>query len=68
MRVLSSPPSRISLHAMAYRTRFTVTMGHSFRQIGNLTTKRRHRNFPFRKQAMPFLTVDAFSDNSRCHL
>ena len=25
-------------------------------------------NFPFRKQAMPFLTVDAFSDNSRCHL
>ena len=28
----------------------------------------RQRNFPFRKQAMPFLTVDAFSDNSRCHL
>ena len=29
---------------------------------------RRLRNFPFRKQAMPFLTVDAFCDNSRCHL
>ena len=28
----------------------------------------RRRNFPFRKQAMPFLTVDAFPDNSRCHL
>ena len=28
----------------------------------------RRSNFPFRKQAMPFLTVDAFSDNSRCHL
>ena len=50
MRALSSPPSRISLHAMAYRTHFTVTMGRSFRhqssknlqQIGNLTTKRHH--------------------------
>lgn len=50
MRAPSSPPSRISLHAMAYRTRFTVTMGRSFRhessknlhQIGNLTTKRHH--------------------------
>ena len=30
--------------------------------------RRRRRNFPFRKQAMPSLTVDAFSDNSRCHL
>ena len=28
----------------------------------------RRSNFPFRKQAMPFLTVDAFSDISRCHL
>ena len=30
--------------------------------------RRRRRNFPFRKQAMPLLTVDAFPDNSRCHL
>ena len=31
MRAPSSPPSRVSLHAMAYRTRFIVTMGRSFR-------------------------------------
>ena len=27
----------------------------------------RLRKFPFRKQAMPFLTIDAFPGNSRCH-
>ena len=33
-----------------------------------ITCSSRRRNFPFRKQAMPLLTVDAFPDNSRCHL
>ena len=28
---------------------------------------RRRRLFPFRKQAMPFLTVDAILGNQACH-
>ena len=29
--------------------------------------RRRRRLFPFRKQAMPFLTVDAIIGNQTCH-
>ena len=29
--------------------------------------RRRRRLFPFRKQAMPFLTVDAIIGNQACH-
>ena len=28
----------------------------------------RHRKFPFRKRSLPFETVDAISQNGRCHL
>ena len=47
-------------------TRRRITAKSSFPNR-ELKQRRRRRLFPFRKQAMPFLTVDAIIGNQACH-
>ena len=38
------------------------------KQAHQTPRKGQHRKFPFRKRSLPFETVDAISQNGRCHL